>query len=181
MYSIQAISGKGKGMVALVDIAKGIRILAEKPLFTGGNILDPQTMDDYIAEKIKALSKEDQRAFLEVHNNFPGKYPFSGITKTNALPLGGGAIMGGIFLECSRINHSCIPNSNRNWNEHMGRETIHAVCLIKAGEEITISYDRGGSREERHALLKTSFGFDCDCKLCSLSPAEVQCSDALRA
>ncbi len=68
-------------------------------------------INQLIANKLKQVSRKNQRAFLSLHNNFRGSLgPFLGIVKTNALPLGPDAIEGGLFLQASRINHACLPN-----------------------------------------------------------------------
>ena len=179
-FDIQTLPGKGKGLVAHIDIAIGTRILCEKPLFTTPNISPTSLMESKTAEKLKSLSKTQQRQFLSLHNNFPGKHPFSGIVKTNALPCGPNAVIGGIYPTICLINHSCLPNAHNNWNSDTKCETIHAVRHINAGEEITISYDKGGSSNSRRIYLRDAFGFDCNCSLCSLSLPELQTSDARR-
>jgi hypothetical protein len=83
LFSIQPVPGKGKGLVATLNIGKGKRILSEKPLFTTLNLSPISLMESSIAAKLKARSKTEQRQFLSLHNNFPGKHPFSGIVKTS--------------------------------------------------------------------------------------------------
>ncbi|KAF2724464.1 hypothetical protein K431DRAFT_144982 [Polychaeton citri CBS 116435] len=78
-----------------------------------------------LASKLKSLSKVEQRQFLSLHNNFPDKCTFGGITKTNALPCGSESPVGGVYPTISLINHSSFPNSHNNWNEAKGQETIH--------------------------------------------------------
>jgi len=158
----------------------GRRILCEKPLLTTPNIAPLQAMEDSIAIKLKKLAKAEQRQFFSLHNNFPGKFPFSGIMKTNALPCGSGSITGGVYPTICLISHCCLPNAQHNWNSDAGWETIHAVRHIKAGEEITISYDHGGPSDSRRTYLKDAFGFDCDCCLCSLPHPELQDSNQRR-
>jgi SET domain len=180
LFSIQLVPGKGRGLVARFNIDKGKRILSEKPLLTTPNLSPIGLMESTIAAKLKALSKTEQSQFLSLHNNFPGKYPFSGITKTNALPCGSDSVIGGVYPTICLVNHSCLPNAHNSWNSDTKCETIHAICFIKAGEEITISYDKGGPFESRHTHLKNAFGFECSCGLCTLPPADLQASDARR-
>ncbi len=171
---------KGKGLVARFNIAKGTRILYEKPLFTTPILSPISLMEGSTVTKLKALSKTQQRQFLSLHNNFPGKHPFGGIVKTNALPCGPNSVIGGIYPTICLINHSCLPNAHNSWNDDTKCETIHAIRFINAGEEITISYDKGGPSDSRRTYLKDTFGFDCTCSLCSLSLPELQISDARR-
>ena len=180
LFEVQTVPGKGKGLVARFNIAKGTRIVYESPLFTTQNLSPVSQMESNIATKLKSLSKTQQRQFLSLHNNFPGKHPFSGVVKTNALPCGQDSKIGGIYPTICLINHSCLPNAHNNWNSDTGCETIHATRYINAGEEITISYDRGDPADSRRTILKNAFGFDCNCSLCSLPPPELQLSDARR-
>jgi hypothetical protein len=69
-------------------------------------------MESYIAAELKAPSKTEQRQFLSLYNNFSGKYPFSGIVKTNALPCGLEYPIGGVYPTICVINHSCLPNAH---------------------------------------------------------------------
>ncbi|KAK7965861.1 uncharacterized protein PG986_000138 [Apiospora aurea] len=142
----------------------------------------PEALNSLVATKLRSLSKDQQMQFLSLHNNFPGKHAFAGIVRTNALPCGPGAVTGGVYPETCRINHSCRPNCHNSWNEAIedGRETIHAIRDIFAGEELTIPYDKGGPSEVRQAELKAAFGFDCKCDLCTLPAAELQASDECR-
>ncbi|KAF4625252.1 hypothetical protein G7Y89_g12916 [Cudoniella acicularis] len=180
LFEIKSLPDKGRALVARFNIAKGKRILCEKPLFTTENLSPITLMESNIATKLKTLSKTEQRQFLSLHNNFPGKHPFSGIVKTNALPCGPGAVTSGVYPTICLINHRCLPNAHNNWNSDLQRETIHAIQYIRAGDEITIPYDQGGSSSSRRTYLQNAFGFDCTCTLCSLSPPELESSDARR-
>jgi hypothetical protein len=164
LFETQSVSGKGRGLVARFNIAKGKRILEEEPLFTTSNLLPISLMESNIATKLKSLSKTEQRQFLSLHNNFPGKNPFSGVVKTSALPCGSDSVIGGIYPTICLINHSCLPNAHNSWNNDTQCETIHAIRYIKSGEEITISYEGGGPSDSRRAHLKDAFGFDCRCR-----------------
>ncbi|RYP46101.1 hypothetical protein DL768_007657 [Monosporascus sp. mg162] len=179
LFELVALPGKGQGLVAKSSIPKGTRILSEKPLFTVPN-MSAEMLEMAVKPKLKSLTKEEQRQFFALHNNFPGRYPFAGIVKTNALPCGSGACIGGVYPTICRINHSCLPNCHNSWNEDLHLETIHAIKDIRAGEEITIDYSDGGPSDTRRVELRQSFGFDCNCVVCSLPPAELQASDDRR-
>lgn len=134
-----------------------------------------------MAAKLRAMAKAQQRQYFSLHNNFPGKPVLGSILRTNGLPCGPGSSVAGVYPTVCLINHSCLPNSHNNWNDEAKHETIHAIRPIKAGEEVTISYDRGGPSAVRKALLENKFGFDCNCSTCTLPPAELRDSDARRA
>ncbi|KAI0518067.1 hypothetical protein F5B22DRAFT_635548 [Xylaria bambusicola] len=180
LYKVMTIPGRGRGLVATVDIPKGTRILCEKPLLKVESSM-PEFVNRCVAEKLKLLSKDKQGGFLSLHNNFPGPYAFAGVVRTNALPCGPGSSVGGIYLTACFINHSCIPNAHNNWNEAAQYETIHATRDILVGEEILISYAAEGSSQTRQQRLRESFGFQCSCELCSQSPQVIQASDKRRA
>jgi hypothetical protein len=179
LFDIKDIPGKGRGLIARFNLSKGTRILCEKPLLTAV-AMPRRELELTLVTRLRALPKASQRQFLSLHNKSPGSYPFSTIFKTNALPCGSNSVVGGVYPTICLINHSCIPNSHNNWNEHEKHETIHAVRPIKAGDEITIPYDHGGPSAKRRAFLKESFGFDCSCYRCFGSSSELQESDTRR-
>ncbi|KGQ02859.1 SET domain-containing protein 5 [Beauveria bassiana D1-5] len=123
---------------------------------------DHQVVDDQIVSALKSLDRDRQRAFFSLHNAYGKSHsPFLGIARTNVLPVGSEADEGGLFLEASRINHSCRHNVQNTWNENIRRLTIHALCDIEEGQEITISYlSRRMDYTERRRLLQTKFCFD---------------------
>jgi len=171
LYAIQQIPGKGCGIVAIAKIAKGMRIISESPLFTvPRNWTSTKRLRASISEKVNALSKDQKKAFLSMHNAHAGGVDqYLGIVRTNALPLGVDAVRGGIFLDACRINHSCNPNGQNTWNENIKQVTIHAVKDIEKGEEITISYlSVYANHNSRQQSLRRGFGFTCSCDLCSL-------------
>ena len=73
----------------------------------------------------------------------------------------------GIFLQASRLNHSCMPNCTYSWNKNLKHHRVHAVRDIAVGEELTISYvwillDCAIRVKE----LMHGYGFVCDCPAC---------------
>lgn len=138
--------------------------------------MPPKELELALGVKLRAMTKAEQRQYFSLHNNFPGKPVLDSILKTNGLPCGSSSSIGGVYPTICLINHSCLPNSHSNWNDGLKHETIHAIRSIKAGEEITISYDHGGPSAARKAFLKQAFGFDC-----ALPPAELRDSDVRRA
>ncbi|PVH91320.1 hypothetical protein DM02DRAFT_546061 [Periconia macrospinosa] len=180
LYTIQEITGKGCGVFATTSITRGTRIICEAPLFRvprGGN--SKGQLHDAILKTIASLDEAQRQQFLALYNAFDDEYgPDIGRVRTNALPLGSDAIEGGIFLTSSRINHSCIQNAQNTWNEELLKMTIHALCDITEGEEITIFYltDRP-NRKARHDALFSSFRFTCSCSLCILPDEKCHESD----
>jgi hypothetical protein len=179
MFEVKNIPGKGRGLIARSAISQGTRILCEKPLIIA-QPMPLHKLEENLAARLRALPKDSQRQFLSLQNNSPGKFPFSKTFKTNALPCGPGSSIGAVYSTVCFINHSCIPNSHHSWDEKAGHETIYAIRPIETGEEITISYDRGGTSDKRRVFLKEAFGFDCDCRGCNRSSSDLKESDARR-
>jgi hypothetical protein len=179
-YTIQEIAGKGRGVLAATFIPKGTRIICEPPLFRvprGGR--SKEQLHETVLKAITGLEEEQRQQFLALHNAFRDESgPELGRVRTNALPLGSDATEGGIFLDSSRINHSCVQNAQNTWNEDLQKLTIHALRDISEKEEITIFYlpDRP-SRQLRCAALLSSFRFPCSCNLCSMPSDKCQRSD----
>lgn len=70
----------------------------------------------------------------------------------------------GLWVRSAYINHSCIPNAVK---DSVGDLMIfRAVRDIATGEEITHCYSEAIDLKDRAANLKTTWGFECDCKLC---------------
>lgn len=180
MVEIRDIPGKGKGVVALVDVPAGTRIIKEAPVMTM-TAGDPAEVEEKIAKALSTLSSEQRAAFSELHNADPSHPQHNWTTfNTNALPLGAGSPKGAVYATLCRINHSCLPNTHHAWNENLKLETIHALRDISKGEEVTIAYTLDGTRAERRALLHNQFGFECQCEVCSASDEDIAASDARR-
>jgi hypothetical protein len=181
VYVLQEVHGKGLGLVSITNILKGTRILSEPPLFrVPRSTTFKERLGTFLSKEISALSDDQRQAFFALHNAFENETSQElGIVRTNALPLGSDASMGGIFLDASRINHACIQNAQNTWNEDLQRLTIHAIRDINKGEEITIMYlqDRA-DRSARQLALQKNFRFTCSCPLCSLSGPQLHLSDA---
>ncbi|KAK9426737.1 putative SET domain-containing protein [Seiridium unicorne] len=178
LFTIESVPSKGKGLIASKPIPAGTLLISEPPLFTTASLTNADTIEKDLGVIVRSLPKEGQRAFLSLHNNFPGQpNPFSNIIRSNGYPLGPNSEVGGIFPLIARLNHSCLPNAQHSWNEKLQRQTVYAVRDVAAGAELTLSYHNGGPSTERKAALKQFFGFDCACELCSLPPEKLRKSD----
>lgn len=87
-----------------------------------------------------------------------------------------------MFQNISRVNHSCVPNSQGNFHDILGRFNIHATSDIEANEEITINYllEIGAQRASRQQHLLHSYGFSCDCPACDLESARGRAGEKQR-
>jgi hypothetical protein len=177
LWTLETIPGKGKGLIARKDITPGTLILSDKPLLKTDVITSMETVEKDLARALKSLPKEHQRAFLSLHNNYPGKNPLSNIIRSNGYPLGPASDVGGVFPNLSRINHSCKPNAKHSWNPVKEQYVVYTIRSVREGEELTVSYLSGGESKRRQETLKEAFGFTCACELCSLPAAELRASD----
>jgi hypothetical protein len=182
MYIIKDVPGKGKGLVATERIPKGTRILSEQPVITIPPLhaIDKQ-LKIHIQGQVDSLDNRQRQSLLALYNLHPYNDDFEqyiGIFKTNALPIETDGIGGGIFLEASRLNHSCKNNAQKIWNQGIKRHTVHALRDIAEGEEITVYYlALDMAREVRRKELYDRLKFMCACPLCSLPLEESEESD----
>jgi SET domain len=180
LYNVQKVPDKGFGMIASMAIPKGTRILSESPLFRmpmGGPKNDISR--EVVLEAIAALSVEQKKKFVSLHNSYSDTDgQLLGRVRTNGLPLGIDGPAGGLFLEASRINHSCDPNAHASWNDNLEELTIHATKDIAKGDEVAIYYlSHRANRTARHKALQEGMRISCACRLCSLPIAERKKSD----
>lgn len=180
VYRLQEVRGKGLGLVAIIKIPKGTRILSENPLLrVPRSTQSKKRVGKALSKEVSALSDDQRQVFFSLHNAFADeKTQELGIVRTNALPLGSNASTGGIFPEASRINHACTQNAQNTWNENLQQLTIHAIRDIDEGEEITIMYlsDRA-NRPARQVALQKNFRFTCSCRLCALPEPQLSLSN----
>ena len=186
-------TGKGFGLFAKIDIARGRRILSETPLIS----LPPGTGDSRDIWKQFKLMKDIQKAKFnklscaedtvplavkpivytrlfftsrdqDVDKAVEEELTMRAIFNTNCVAMGTKNQWGvGVFELYSRINHSCIPNVHNSYNASIQREVVHAVKPIAAGEEILTSYiPNVRTKAQRQAQLK-QYGFRCECTACT--------------
>jgi hypothetical protein len=204
-YEIRAIPNKGYGCVALKTIERGTRILADDPLLVVP-IADYLQVD--IEKAFESLSAEEKSVYFSLHSGHgqdPKRWPthidgsvpeferkrireqhqarvgkeatLISIFQTNCMEMNKGAA---IFPHAARFNHSCKPNACFTWNAGIGKETIHAMSEIQAGEEITLSYcDSTHDKMLRSWELK-HYGIMCDCPACVDDNGSAQQSEMRR-
>ena len=105
-----------------------------------------------------------------------------GIFKTNAMNISPSEAA--LFPWVCRANHSCDPNCNYYHNADTGRQELYCTRVIRAGEEVTVSYLPDtviGTRESRRRHLMESHRFLCECAVCSMSGAELEEEERQRA
>lgn len=78
---------------------------------------------------------------------------------------GGMSTSTGLWVRAARINHSCVPNTEKEFVGDM--MLVRAKRPIAAGEELLHSYvDEISSFKARQEALMATWGFECGCGLC---------------
>ncbi|KAF8852109.1 hypothetical protein BDZ45DRAFT_749947 [Acephala macrosclerotiorum] len=149
-------------------------IFSESPAGTAqDNPLDRYQELVSIAEAHQSMAPRIKAGFDSLHE---GVRPFHTremrIWKTNAFIFDrtGEDSVSGVFLDMSRINHSCVPNAEYNANLGKGRMELYSTRRIEGGEEVTISYGHQflyKTEEERNSHLRYIYGFTCTCRACT--------------
>ena len=194
MYEIKQIEGKGLGIVAIKDISKGTLILKETPQMSHMDALTPNLQGSHEALKIwikrvislfNEMNLADQAEYMKLHSHFENENSFGLISEfldliysmvndgkkaDEILKIIGIFIANNyensLSIQISRFNHSCKPNAlHSDFNE------VWAVCNIKEGQEITISYKEDGlfglrTTQYRQEILLQTWGFTCKCEFC---------------
>ncbi|KAK3307641.1 uncharacterized protein B0T15DRAFT_395256 [Chaetomium strumarium] len=87
----------------------------------------------------------------------------------------------GLFTEVARINHSCRPNAYYRFSERRLTMEVVAYHAIEPGDEITLSYvPLETPSPVRRQYLKSHWGFDCTCPLCTGPTPDLDESEAWR-
>jgi hypothetical protein len=74
----------------------------------------------------------------------------------------------GLFLNASRLNHSCVLNVDHVYNDKSSYKSVFANRDVDVGEEITISYlDHTQPRVIRQVDMR-AWGFICQCPACDI-------------
>ncbi|OAV95013.1 hypothetical protein PTTG_06329 [Puccinia triticina 1-1 BBBD Race 1] len=82
-----------------------------------------------------------------------------------------------VFINPSRLNHDCRPNTAFHVDSESLEIHMHALRIINPGEEMTISYrDMAQIREKRQEDI-SHYGFECTCAHCRMNDAQANESD----
>ena len=187
-------SGAGFGVRASRDIQRGELLLSETPILVWENgtpsvqmkkltdELSPEarkklfslsSRNDQLAIEAEEKDPVDESANIRSANGFEVQLPSIDVpfmSKDVKIPSSASFL----FYNISRINHSCLPSCGHGMDFPRLRMEIFAMKDIKKGEEITIEYLPnliGMTSNERISKIKDTFGFDCQCCLCT-SPLE---------
>ena len=129
LFHEASIPGKGCALLAARDIKPGETILKESPLIVvpwwiRHSMFPAKEKKDWLTKAVRELTSDQRRNFFELHDSKVGeKDPktIDGIWRTNNFALGpsGPKSDNGLFLQISRINHSCVPYAEFVWNEEI--------------------------------------------------------------
>jgi len=187
LFELRPVDGKGSGLFATTDIARGTRIIEEEPLIVVPPAEDPVIRFAHLIEAVESATPDQHRAFFDLYHT-PSAMPrpevqailarksqdatnqiliASAIFNTNSFQMGESAEDGGgVFATYSRMNHSCIPNTHASYNPTLKKLTFHAICQINKDQELLTTYiDLHQSSEERNADL-SNWDFRCQCRCC---------------
>jgi len=172
-YKIVAIPGKGMGILAQRAIKYGELIMNEQPISRlKSKVWDIDTLN---VDTFKQLPESQVNELLQLFNcssvhshDIIGKTRILGnIWSKYAFKFSGET---GVFKDISRLNHSCIPNAERNFTNNGMR--IFAIQDIEKDAEICIEYNTIFGYEKPPTIslvkskLKSVWNFDCNCELC---------------
>lgn len=182
-YHVLDIPGKGKGVIATRDIARGELLFRESPLFiVPSQITVPPA--ELMGRILPTLSRGQRAAlfnlsYVRLPPNLSKDDPdydaqvAVAITQTNGISAGTQGV--GVFPRVSRLNHGCSKafNAVYSWREKEQKLAVHALRPIKEGQEILTAYfDTRRRRHERRAYLQERYDFHCTCEVCS-APDEI--------
>lgn len=180
---IVPIQGKGFGTIATKDISAYTLLFTDSPAGTA----PCQPLESApITQATRLMPPLIKARFDALHE---GARPFETremrIWKTNAFlfdPVKDRNSLSAIFLDLSRINHSCLPNAEYHANFQKERMELFSIKRIAKGEEVTICYGldfKYRTGEERNAHLRYVYGFSCQCGACA-DPGFREVSDRRR-
>ena len=158
-YCVQASPGKGMGVFALRDFARGEKIMVERSLFG-------ENTKFLVGEKVVCppASQVAIDQLLPVGGSLEDKLHLNSIAYDDK------GIEGGLFVRMSRVNHHCLGNTEHPFVAKRGVMVLSASLVIKRGQEITFAYKGLASVNDfkhRRRNLKMAFGFDCACEVCT--------------
>ncbi|KAK8041794.1 Lysine methyltransferase [Apiospora rasikravindrae] len=196
-WRIEAVPGKGMGLIATRDLQVGDHVMSTTPsVMIDYDVfyeLEAAQIHQMQGEGVSYLPERHRNIFLNLSTHDGAEDYNSRVNKiilTNAFDIDNTGVVEKteegereswytVFPEISRMNHDCRPNADYYFDVETFTHNIHAVRPIMAGEEITVSYiDPVQPRHERLQRLNTSWHFPCSCSLCAQNAHQTAASDA---
>ena len=136
-FTIKDLISKGKGLVASRKINSGELIIGERASL----VLHLRDINnETVTKAFNQLPKEKQSKFLQLTSkqecSFEPKK--SDIFLNNAININDDVF--GVFLEVSRVNHSCDPNAAWGSTDQEHTLELRAIREIQEDEEICVDY-----------------------------------------
>jgi len=172
-------------MIATRKVFPGEVILSETPLIVVPNRIfrDFQKVETFIERRLNVMSCEDRDRFLSMADCCDGAgLGFCGRFYTNAMNYAGDAC---VCPDMAKANHSCRPNAEFVTRASDGKQVLVAMYVVEAGEEVTINYldmaeEGADTRDTRRTYLRTSYGFCCFCRACTLQDKDLDEDNTVR-
>jgi len=169
---MQDSPGKGVGVFALRDFARGEKIMAERSLFGEIILLESSLFGDAVVTQqsgfggvvVPPASQAAVDQLLPVDGSVKDKI------QLNSIAYDDKGIKGGLFVRMSRVNHHCLGNTEHYFVAKRGVMVLSASFVIKRGQEITFAYKGLASVADfkhRRQNLEKAFDFDCACEVCT--------------
>jgi hypothetical protein len=174
------------GLIANGTIERGDLLKAHAGAAIFHNDCVDKSFDDYLPHKeglmklaVNQLPPPTRDLFLAMAAHNESEEPYIEKIYTNTFGEDFGNEEHSLVVpETAKINHNCRPNAMYYFDWNTLVHYTHASGRIYAGEEITITYiDPLQTRLRRRAAIKSSWGFDCSCSLCSAENHFIRESD----
>lgn len=181
LYRVEEIPGKGLGLVATRRLERGEALMREAPIFiVHTDVLrraaaGPGPIRDLLDLGFRRLPPAARDLLLrETQTSARSKcHRLIDMLATNGYDVGLQGFSGtgphvGLYPAVSRLNHDCRPNlAYRTDSSLVHRNRVARTVL--PGQELTVSYlDPFLPRRHRRAQTRRHWGFECECRLCSL-------------
>ncbi|KAI6843024.1 hypothetical protein KC340_g1253 [Hortaea werneckii] len=184
-YEIKpSLERSGLGVFAARTIPPGTVIMHDRAIMKL-KLKHVQFTDEEVRDSFNLLSDADKIRVLKLHEGHrPFKTKLMRIYKANSFGAKG---FTKLHVDISRVNHSCVPNADKQddteGDEKTDAANLVAIRTIAQGEEILICYNsnfEGMTVTQRNNILDSYYSFRCSCPACTLPPKERILSDTRR-
>merc|ERR1719239_1241737 len=139
--ALRPVRGKGLGLVALRDFAKGEVVLSDKALVKVrvGPPCVSWTHQQAVSvfRQVSKLNREERESLFQLSTRQDSKQPLVlRIVSNNCFNIDENTF--GVFFNISRINHSCAPNCIDSTGSDEGEKRVLALRRIRQGEELSL-------------------------------------------
>ncbi|KAI7360954.1 hypothetical protein KC354_g8463 [Hortaea werneckii] len=184
-YEIKpSLERSGLGVFAARTIPPGTVIMHDRAIMKL-KLKHVQFTDEEVRDSFNLLSDADKIRVLKLHEGHrPFKTKLMRIYKANSFGAKG---FTKVHVDISRVNHSCVPNADKQddteGDEKTDAANLVAIRTIAQGGEILICYNsnfEGMTVTQRNNILDSYYSFRCSCPACTLPPKERILSDTRR-